>query len=281
MQWPADGSVLSAEDPSAAESSAYQRVSEILTKLEERSNGLKCIRCKVRFVEDDRINLSKGIKEGRILFLAGSGQDTAVRRTAAVRRNSAVGTTAAKPNPYFLIHFDRIEKDGVRGRQEWYLFDGRWLYLGMERIRQVTKQEIARPGERIDLFDLERAPFPLPFGQKKETILRNFDVTLLPPTLHDPPNTDHLVCIPKPGSRMERKYDKLELFVLRDLHLPSRIVVTRNGGLEINTADFPDLSSKSINAGLKKKDFKPPAIWKRDNYEVVVERLAPQEAPTP
>lgn len=224
-----------------------QRIDEILTRLEKRSNGLTDIRCKVRFTEDDRVNLSKGVKMGTISFLI------------------------TEPNPHFLIHFEKSERDGIRGKQQWYLFDGRWLYEGSERLKQVTKRQIARPAEKFDLFDLERTPFPVPFGQKKESILKHFEVTLAEPAPADPPNTDHLICIPKPDSRMYRKYDKLEFFVHRDIHLPSRIVVTKNQGLEINTADFPDLSEQSINAGLTRKAFAPPAAWKK--YKEVVETL--------
>ncbi len=229
----------------AGATESQKRIDEILTKLQQRSDGLKDIRCKVRFVDDDRINLSKRTKYGTILFLI------------------------TEPNPHFLIHFDRTEADGVLGKQEWYLFDGRSLYEVLERIRQVTKRVIAAQGEKVDLFDLERAPFPLPFGQKKDTILRNFEVSLLPPRPGDPPDTDHLVCVPKPDSTMYDKYDKLEFFVRKDIHLPSRVVVTKNDGLEISTADFLDLSSSSINTGVTKKDFARPAAWKK--YKQVVE----------
>ncbi len=226
------------------------RINEILTMLEERSDGLEDIRCKVEFAEDDRINLTKRKKYGDILFLI------------------------TEPNPHFLIHFDRTEMDGVLGKQEWYLFDGRWLYQAVERTRQVIKQEIVRPGQKVDLFDLEKTPFPLPFGQKKDTIIKNFDVTLEAPAPGDPPDTDHLVCIPKAGSRMHDKYDKLEFYVRKDVHLPSRVVVTKNGGYEINRADFPDLASESLNAGVGKKDFARPKVWRK--YEEIVEELPPE-----
>jgi hypothetical protein len=234
-------------DPSAV------RIDDILTKLEKRSDGLADIRCKVRFVDDDKINLSKRTKYGRILF------------------------QITKPNPNFLIHFEKTEVDGVLGKQEWYLFDGRWLYEVLERIKQVTKREVARPGERVDLFDLETAPFPLPFGQKKDTILQHFSVTLVAPASGDPPKTDHLICIPKPQSTMRRRYDKLEFFVLQDIHLPVRIVVTKSGGAEVNTADFPDLSAGSINAGVTAKDFAKPRAWKI--YKEVVEELTTETRP--
>ncbi len=236
-----------AQDSSA--DAARKRIDDILTHLQARSDGLRDIRCKVRFVEEDRINLSKRTKIGTLRFLM------------------------REPNPHFLVHFKRVEVDGLLGKQEWYLFDGRWLYQAIERIKQVTKQELARPGEKLDLFNLEKAPFPVPFGHKKATILRHFNVTLVPPAKDDPQGTDHIVCVPKPTSKLRRRYDKLELFVSRDMHLPSRIVVTRNDGLEVNTADFPDLSSASINVGLTAKDFAKPKEWRK--YEEVVEALAP------
>ena len=234
-----------------ANESESKRIDLILTHLQARSDRLKDIRCKVHLVEDDRINLSKQTKEGTLRFMMGD------------------------PNPYFLVHFKRIVTDGLLRKREWYLFDGRWLYQAIERIKQVTKQELVRPGEKIDLFDLEKAPFPVPFGHKKETILRHFKVTLVPPVKGDPIGTDHLVCVPKPTSPLKRKYDKLELFVSRSVHLPSRIVVTRNDGLEIVTADFPDLSAASINVGLSEKDFAKPKEWRK--FEVVVEKLAPRD----
>jgi hypothetical protein len=239
--------------PDADPRAAQARIDEILTALEQRGRDLKDIRCRVHFVEDDRMNLAQRMKEGRILFLF------------------------AEPSPRFLIHFERTESDGMLGKQEWYLFDGKWLYQGLERIKQVTKQEIARQGEKVDLFDLEKAPFPLPFGQKKNAILRNFDVSLVPPAPSDPANTDHLECVPKPDSRMYRKYDKLEFFVSRDVNLPARIVVTKKGGLEINTANFPDLSPKSINVGVPERELAPPPVWKKEKYTEVVETLIPKE----
>jgi len=244
-----------AGDPVPGDASSQARIDEILTQLEKRGDDLKDIRCKVRFVEEDRVNLSKQVKTGDIRFLM---TDT---------------------NPLFMIFFERTVVDEIVGKREWYLFDGRWLSQGLERLQQVTKQEYAREGETIDLFDLETAPFPLPFGQKKEKIRKNFDVTLLPPVEGDPPNTDHLSCAPKAESPMHRKYDRLEFFVMRDVHLPSRILVVKNDGYESNTADFPDLTAKSINTGLTKKDFDPPSEWRK--YKEVVEPLPPTPPSNP
>ncbi len=247
-------SVFAQEAKPEASSASTADVDRVLTALQDRGDALKDIRCRVRFVEDDRVNLTKRTKEGRIVLVTG------------------------EPNARFLIQFDKTEADGVAGKREWYLFDGRWLFEGVERLEQVTKREMARSGEKLNLFDLETAPFPLPFGQKKETIRRNFEVTLIPPASSDPPTTEHLVCLPKPESKFFDRYDKLEFFVLKELRLPSRIVVTKNGGLEVETADFPDLSNSSINAGVQDKDLAQPSEWKK--YKVVTEELgASGEAP--
>lgn len=237
----------SAEAPTAKAESVDPRVDEILTRLQARGQGLRDIRCRIRLVDDDQINMTRLVRRGKILFMV------------------------AEPNALWMVHFEKSEIDGEARKQEWYLFDGRWLMEVQERLKQITRREIVHEGEHIDFFDLETAPFPLPFGQDKQEILRNFKVTLAPPGRGDPKDTDHLICSPKPGSTMARKYEKLEFFVRRDVNLPSRIVVTKNEGLEITTADFPDLSSKSINAGLTAKDFARPRAWK--GYEEVVEPL--------
>lgn len=224
-------------------------IDRILTALQKRSDGLKDIRCDVVFVDEDRVNLTKNKKSGRIKL------------------------AVAKPNAHFLVHFDKTDLDGVRGKQEWYLFDGLWFYQAIERLEQVTRQLIAGSGQEIDLFDIEKAPFPMPFGQKKENILKNFNVQLAEPTGGDPPDTDHLVCNPKPTSRLAKRYDQLDLYVHRTLNLPKRIIVTKNNGMEISTAEFPDLSEKSLNTGVDRKDFEKPSAWSK--YKDVVEDIVP------
>ena len=244
LLWMAGTCPLGEETATQPDDSAA-KIDRILTQLEKRSDGLKDIRCRVVFVEEDQINLTKRTKYGDILFMI------------------------TEPNPHFLIHFEKTAVDGVLGKREWYLFDGQWLYEAIERVQQVTKRQIAKPGEKIDLFDLETAPFPLPFGQKKEKILKNFDLTLAAPREHDPPYTDHLLCVPQADSHLHGKYDRLEFFVHQSLHLPTRVIVTKNDGLEILQADFPGLAEKSINAGVKKKDFTRPAAWKK--YKEVID----------
>jgi len=235
-------SLVAAGDATGA---ADPAVDDILTRLEKRSDGLKDIRCKIRIVEDDQINLAKNTKLGTLLLMV------------------------TDANPRALVHFDRCEIDGMLRKQEWYLFDGRYWYEAIERLGQVTKREIAREGEAFDLFNLETSPFPMPFGQKKSVILRNFMVERVKPAKGDPDNTDHLRLLPKPGSKLDRKYTSIDYFMRRGLNLPVRIVVARNEGMEIVTVDFLDLSEQGINVGLTDKDFAKPKAWQ--GFDVVEE----------
>ena len=243
-----------AQTPDAQPAADAEAIDRILTQLERRGEDVKDIKAAVAYRELDQLNLSERVKQGQILFLI------------------------TDANPLFFIQFDKTSVDGQLGKREWYLFDGQWLYEANERTSQVTQRQITRPGEKADLFDIESAPFPLPFGQKKDKILAHFDVKLQPPAKGDPENTDHLVCVPKPDTRLARNYQKLEFYILKDLHLPRKVVMTKSQGYEVVTADFPDLSESSINTGVRSSDFQEPKAWQA--YERVVERLE-DPAPNP
>lgn len=222
----------------------------ILDALEKAGNDIRDIRCRVVYDEDNQVNLTRSKREGQIFFLK------------------------ADPNPMFLVTFDRVEIDGRAPKDQkktWYLFNGQSLFEAREATKHVIEREIAAPGEKVDFFDLDKAPFPLPFGQKKDRILERFEVRLVNPAPGDPPNTDHLLCIPRPGTPMARKYKKLDFYIRVDLNLPVRIRAVFADGEKITVADFPDLSTRSINTGLRTDDFVEPASWK--NYTRDMEKL--------
>ncbi len=117
----------------------------------------------------------------------------------------------------FFIHFREWNDGRLRFReQQWFAFDGEWLTHAQDKSKSVVREQVARPGERSDLFKLGNGPFPLPFGQPKHEILEQLEVSLVPQSAGDPPNTDHLMCIPRPGSRVGERFEKIELFVLRE-----------------------------------------------------------------
>lgn len=221
-------------------------VEGILERVEIRGANVNDLQCKVAYTVEDRIADDTVTREGDLVYK---------RKT---------------PNPIFKITFTKTVQEGVvKRKKSWYWFDGRWFYEAKETAKTVIKRDVAPPGTVIDLFSIDKAPFPIPFGQKKAEILEHFDVTLAQPDANDPKNTDHLVCIPKPNSKLAKDYSKLEFFVSRSLHLPVKIVMTANPADRVTTAEFPDLTSASLNANLPDARFQQPRETKR--YTVVEE----------
>jgi len=156
-----------------------------------------------------------------------------------------------KPNPRFFIRFDRVVHEGItQEKKEWHVFDGEWYIEARERTETITRRQIVRPGEKLDVFQLGQGPFPLPFGQKKENIVKHFAVKLVPSRPDDPKgtkDTDHLECTPLPDTEMDRKYGKVHFYIDRVLDLPVCVqTVEKEEGKEI-TATF---SSIKVNKGL-------------------------------
>ena len=222
------------------------QVEPILDRVEARGANVHALQCQVIYTVQDRIADDIVTRHGHIIYK---------RKT---------------PNPIFNITFTKtVQEDVVERKRSWYWFDGRWFYEAKESANTVIKRDVAPPGTVIDLFSIDQAPFPIPFGQKKPEILTHFDVALAPPDSNDPADTDHLVCTPKPESRLAKDYSRIEFFVSRSLHLPVKIVMTANPADRVTSAEFPDLTSASLNAELPDSKFQQPR--ETNGYSVVEE----------
>jgi len=226
------------------------KVDAILERLETKGRTVADLICNVTYEDYNVIDESRRKKTGQIIF------------------------KRQPPSFAFLIRFDKMNFDGViKTSKEWYGFDGTWFTEARASTRQVIKRQVVREGEQIDPFSLSKGPFRLPFGQEKDEILRNFDVSLAAPAQGDPPNTDHLVCVPKPAGAMGDEYQKLEFWIDRKAELPVKMVAHRKDETVVTTT-FSRLSINSSPPGSLLK-IKVPGDW-----AVTVERLPPAP-PTP
>ena len=144
------------------------------------------------------------------------------RRRGKVYFQAASGKRPAK----FRVHFDTLQQSGgprIRNVVD-YVFDGAWLTVRKERIRQQTHYQVAPPGKHVDPLKLGKGPFPVPFGQKAEEVLRHFDARTRPPQKADPPGTDYLKLVARPGRRRELTLRWIEMWVSRRTGLPVKIV---------------------------------------------------------
>lgn len=225
-------------------------VEKILDRLEARGREIKDIEAPLSFVKRDPVFESTERFEGTLFFIE------------------------EKPNPRFLIQFDRSIQDNRKiEKKEWHVFDGRWYIEAREKTSTIVKHEVLRPDEKREVFRLGQGPFPLPFGQKKDDILRHFTVKLVAPAPKDPPDTDHLECTPLKTSEMDRKYEKVHFFIDRKLALPVRVqTVEKEEGKEI-TATF--LNPK-LNTGMAPSRVNLPSL---PGYGITEDRLPDVEKP--
>ncbi|GJM25210.1 MAG: hypothetical protein DHS20C16_16250 [Phycisphaerae bacterium] len=233
--------------------SAPPEVVAILDRLEQAGKDIHAIRCQVEFKTEDTLNISETTRFGMIQF------------------------KRAEPHPMFLVSFDKMVADGIVHKNKvWYLFRDRWLIEANSKSKNRIDREILEPGEKADFFDLDKAPFPMPFGQKKEQILKNFAVKLIPPQPGDPEDCDHLLCKPREESILARDYGRLDYYVSRKLNLPLRILVEDAPGTNLKVADFKDLTEKSINLKLPDGAFVLPK--ETDEYHKTTEPRRPPPA---
>jgi len=192
-----------------------------------------------------------------------------------VVKNGELFFSRGDPNSKFMIRFDETIAGGIkRPNREYYLFDGSWFTERNDGAKQIIKRQVVRPGEHIDPFKIGKGPFPLPFGQRRAEMLKFFNITLEKPKPDDPPNTDHLHCIPRPEEvDLARKYKRLDMWIDKKLELPVRIEVERLSDENIIDVRFENMDASSAPAGSRFQIDSPPG----KDWEVREEPIQVQE----
>jgi len=244
--------------PAGSQPAADPEVNQILTRLEQRQ--IKDLAARVTWrleyvIDPDDFT----VKLGRIWY---EDRDPVAR---------------------FLIHFDtRISGERRDKSDEHHVFDGRWYTKVDARTQSVERYEVRRPDDPVDPYKVGEGVFPVPFGQKKEEILREFAVTQVPPAEKDPPDTDHLHLVPRQGTQTGASYKELDFWIERAgpaAGLPTRVRVAKLDGTgKLNSYITITFDDPQLNAGLDPKvfDLTVPA-----GYTVSEERLAPIAPPQP
>jgi hypothetical protein len=187
----------------------------------------------------------------------------------------------AQPVPKFLVHFTEQfvgqRKDAL---DEQHLFDGQWYVELQSRTKMVTRREVRRPDDRVNPYRLGEGPFPLPFGQRKQDIVREFEVALVPPAQGDPPAMDHLRLVPRPGTRTGENYKEVHFWVQQGGPLDGLPVKVRAAKLrptgQLDSQITITFADPRLNTGLKDDRFK---LETPRGYVEEVEALQTEIAP--
>jgi len=149
--------------------------------------------------------------------------------------------------------------------QETFTFDGRTLFHKNDATRQLIIYELRLPSEPpVDSLELGKTPFPLPFGQHKDAVLKHFGVSRdAKEEAADKEKRAVLILEPKKDTPLEKDYTKILLWVDTKTWLPTRAKLYDTSKNE-TTVDFHHTES---NKDTDAKLFERPDVPK--DWEVV------------
>ena len=211
-------------------------VDEILTALDARGRNLRSFVADVKLTEIDEATQLESERTGRVWYQKQNDDDR------------------------IRVVFDKkVEGRFVKNEKIEYLLDDGWLVDRDYRRSVQVKRQVLRPGEKVNLLKLGEGPFPLPIGQPKEQVHREFEVTKGGLVGSDPKGTVHVTLKPRPGTRLAEKFNAIDVWVDPKSNMPVRIEV-----LDVNetTRRQTDLTNIKVNPepALGDRDFALPRV---------------------
>jgi len=228
---------LAADQPKPLPADA--NVDQVLDALDQRGKSLKEFTADVKLTEETEAALG-GVatsRTGKVTFQRKGDEDARIR---VVFDNKISGRISRPDKKEYLLDKGILTDRDYPNK--------------IEVRRQVVKQ-----GQKMNLLKLGEGPFPLPIGQAKEDVLKNFNVGKQPAAKDDPKDTIHLTLKPKPGSSMVRRLSQLDVWVDRNSNMPVRIDTTDASGGERRQTDLNNLTVNP-QPPLKDADFTLPPI---------------------
>ena len=189
--------------------------------------------------------------------------DTETRTGAVTYERAKDANSSSK----FKIQFDTLSQGGGKAIAEKveYAFDGQWVTVAKHKIKQMIRYQVAAKDERVEPLKIGKGPFPLPFGQKAEEVIRYFEVTTRATTDKEPKDTDYMKLTTRPERRREINFKTLEMWVDRKTALPVRIV--SDDRKNTSTVDFRNVKT---DVEVKGETFLLP---RPPGWELTVKRL--------
>jgi outer membrane lipoprotein-sorting protein len=208
----------------------------------------------------------KGLKD----FSADVALHTADNRTGedTAQIGSMIFQSKGSDDSRIKVSFDKKEMDDggkkttLKQRLDYVLEDG-WLTDRDYQKKLEVRRQVLKPGQKMNLLKLGEGPFPLPIGQDKNDVKKQFDASKEAPAKDDPKDTVHVKLVPKPGSQFEKRFKQIDVFVDPRTNMPARIDTVEKSGTTRST----ELNNVKLNAGVAADAFKLPPIedqgWNR------------------
>ena len=204
---------------------------QILDALHQRGVGLKDFAGDVVLADTDALTGDTQTFTGKVWFQEKGPADARIR-----------------------VRFDKkqIGKRVDEQAKMEYVLDNGWLIeRDFKRKLQVDRQ-VLKPGEKINLLKLGEGPFPLPIGQPREEVLKQFDVKKIDPANDDPQGTIHVQLAPKKGTQFARKFSLIDVWIDPQSHFPRKIKTLDTNQTEIKSTDLTNIQ---VNQNLSDQQF--------------------------
>ncbi len=210
---PADPQTQQTTDPEAM---------KILENLEAAGAEHQALRAELKYEVIDRLTGDSEEREGKVFFRGQSDEEPEKFRISFRTLRQAGGPRIA----------ERVD----------YAFDGKWLTVARHRTKQMTRYQVVPDGEQARPMELGRGPFPIPFGQRAEDVVRHFHVSTRDRKEDEPEGTDYLKLVTRDEYAEQIAFTQLEMWVCEQRHLPVKLI-SRDKNERITTAGFEEIET--------------------------------------
>lgn len=152
---------------------------------------------------------------------------------------------------------DKMDARTKRADPVDFVLDKGWLIERQHERKIEIRRQIMRPGEKTNLLKLGEGPFPLPIGQAKEEVKKQFAVTPAKTGKDDPAGSSHLMLRPNEGAPLKRKFSLIDIWVDPKTQMPVKIETTDP---KETTVKSTVLENVRVNPKLNDADFALPRI---------------------
>lgn len=222
--------------PQARPLAETSSVDDVLDALHVRGQTLREFVAEVTLAEIDEATQLESVRTGRVWY------------------------QKQKDDDRIRVAFDqKLEGRFARDEKIEYLLDDGWLVDRDYRRTIEVKRQVLRPGEKVNLLKLGEGPFPLPIGQPKADVHKEFEVTKGPPGKDAPKGSVRVTLKPREGTRLATKFNLIDVWVDPHTNMPVRIEA-----LDVNetTRRQTDLKNIKVNPqpALGDRDFALPRV---------------------
>ena len=159
--------------PTPAPTKDDATVEKILDAMEEQGRTMKDFTASATMEKFEALTDEREVRRGRVVVLGPTGKDREIG-----------------------IVFDELIDSTGRGSTDArrFVFRGGWMSEFDPTKKQVIRRQLAPEGESFDPLRVGEGPFPVPLGQPKKDVVREFIVTM--GTLPDAPFFRSLATVP-------------------------------------------------------------------------------------